>query len=263
MTVLIKCSKQSKKTNEDFFKRKDKELTNLDWAKWAGWFDTDGDFKLAKKNLQIQVRLRLKDKEPVELFANTFETSLSYEEFKTTTPVEKNGKQRNYTAKMYISVLGGEKAVWFIKNIKKYIYQKTFHVKKVCNVKNISYIPYTHELTYDELIKYLSSALQGDGSIYDNGESRKKGYMYLYSSNINYLNYMIKILRKNNIYFGDPSVVRIYVKNNGEKKNMYQIRLMAEQNDLIPLYEKIIPFIEMDRKRINAENTLEWLKSKQ
>ena len=263
MSVIIKCPKQSKKTNEDFFKRKDKELTNLDWAKWAGWFDTDGDFKLAKKNLQVQVRLRLKDREPVELFANTFETSLCYEEYKTTTPVERNGQQRSYTAKMYISVLSGSKAVWFIKNIKKYIRQKTFHVKKVCSAKNISYIPYTYELTYEELIKYLSSALQGDGSIYDNKESRKKGYLLLYSSNINYLNYMKKILKKNNIYFGDPSIIREYVKNNGEKKNMYQIRLRAEQNDLISLYEKITPLIEMDRKRINAENTLEWLKSRQ
>ena len=170
MSTIIKYAKQNKETNKEFFERKDKELTNLDWAKWAGWFDTDGDFKLAKKQLVVQVRLRLKDREPVELFSKTFETSLCYEEFKTTTPVEKNGKQRNYVAKVFISVLSGEKAIWFIKNIKKYIYQKTFHVKKVCNVKNISYIPYTHELTYNELMKYLSSALQGDGSIFDRNE---------------------------------------------------------------------------------------------
>lgn len=260
MSVIIKCQKQSKKTNEDFFKRKDKELTNLDWAKWAGWFDTDGDFKLAKKELLVQVRLRLKDREPVELFANTFETSLCYEEFKTTTPIEKNGKQRNYIAKVFISVLSGEKALWFIKNIKKYIYQKTFHVKKVCNVKNISYIPYTHELTYDELIKYLSSALQGDGSIMDRSQS--KGYMRLYSSNINYLIYIKKILKKNKIYFSEPHKSNEYTLKNGEKRNMYVIELTAE-NNMIPFYEEIIPLIEMDRKRINAENTLEWLKSRQ
>jgi len=44
MTVIIKYPKQENKTNKEFFKRKEQELTNLDWAKWAGWFDTDGCF---------------------------------------------------------------------------------------------------------------------------------------------------------------------------------------------------------------------------
>ena len=40
MTVLIKYLKQSKERNKVFFEKQ--KLINLDWAKWAGWFDTDG-----------------------------------------------------------------------------------------------------------------------------------------------------------------------------------------------------------------------------
>ena len=44
MTVLIKYPRQTKEGNKVFFEKKDQELTNLDWAKWAGWSDTDGYF---------------------------------------------------------------------------------------------------------------------------------------------------------------------------------------------------------------------------
>ena len=42
MTILIKYPRETKESNKVFFEKKDQELTNLDWAKWSGWFDTDG-----------------------------------------------------------------------------------------------------------------------------------------------------------------------------------------------------------------------------
>ena len=70
MTVINKYAFQTKKRNKEFFKRKDRELTNLDWAKWAGWFDTDGCFTTQwnkqRKCYQLFVDLRLHDKAPVE-----------------------------------------------------------------------------------------------------------------------------------------------------------------------------------------------------
>ena len=35
MTVINKYPKQENKKNKEFFKKKDRELTNLDWAKWV------------------------------------------------------------------------------------------------------------------------------------------------------------------------------------------------------------------------------------
>jgi hypothetical protein len=83
MTILIKYPKTNKETEKDFFNRKDKELTNLDWAKWGGWFDTDGYFY--SKGIHNIIGLKLKDKEPVELFCKTFETSFRYNEHNTVT----------------------------------------------------------------------------------------------------------------------------------------------------------------------------------
>ena len=44
LSVLIKYPYLTKESSKVFFEKKDQELTNLDWAKWAGWFDTDGCF---------------------------------------------------------------------------------------------------------------------------------------------------------------------------------------------------------------------------
>ena len=99
MTVLIKYPPQTKKRNKDFFERKNQELTNLDWAKWAGWFDTDGFFGLEKTGL------RLKDRQPVEMFSKIFETSLCYRTQKTITP---EPRRKEYTAETYTAQLKGE-----------------------------------------------------------------------------------------------------------------------------------------------------------
>ena len=90
MTVIIKRPPQTKERNKDFFKRKDQELTGLDWAKWGGWKDTDGFFQniyvKATNTLRKAVGLKLKDRQPVELFSEIFETSLTYLEHQTTAP---------------------------------------------------------------------------------------------------------------------------------------------------------------------------------
>ena len=70
MTVITKYPKQTKKRNKIFFEKKDRELTNLDWAKWGGWFDTDGCFSTGVKRPRAKrAEIQLKDKQPVELFS--------------------------------------------------------------------------------------------------------------------------------------------------------------------------------------------------
>ena len=250
MTVLIQYPKQSKKINEEFFKKKDKELTNLDWAKWGGWFDTDGSFL---EKTRTTIILKLKDKEPVELFCKTFETSFCYQEHNTVTP---NGNR--YVAKEFSGELRGPKAVWFTKNVAKYIFNKTTAVKKLLSKHGIFYVPYQHIFTKNELINYISSALQGDGTFYD--RNKNNNFITFYSNNVNYLKFIQNELNKHDVVFGGPYMSPGYNTQTGIR-NMFNITLKCKQKEkMIDFYETIIPKIEMTRKRENAMISLEYLK---
>ena len=48
MTILVKYEKQSKETNKILFEKLN-NLSNLEWARWGGWFDSDGSFSYDKK----------------------------------------------------------------------------------------------------------------------------------------------------------------------------------------------------------------------
>jgi len=167
MTVLNKYPKQTKERNKVFFEKKDQELTNLDWTKWAGWYDTDGCFtvfleriKGRKSNLHKVVKLSLKDRQPVELFSKTFETSLTYNEWKTITP---EPYRKEYIANVYVARLKAEKAIWFTKNIFPYLIKQE---KKDYAAKLLGYRPESKDFadwTTDEVIHYLATALEGDG----------------------------------------------------------------------------------------------------
>ena len=250
MTIIIKYPAQNKLSNKEFFERKNEELTNLDWSKWGGWFDTDGCFELNSD----RVALKLKDKEPVEIFSKIFETSLRYKEHKTHTP---NGK--NYIAKTYVAELRGQKAIWFTKNVSKYIFNKTMDVTNLLNKHNICYTPYKHQFTKGELINYIVSALQGDGTFYD--RNKNSNFITFYSNNVNYLKFIQNELNKHDVVFGGPYKGADYYTQNGTKRNMFQITLKCKQKEkMINFYETIIPKIEMIRKKEKAMISLEYLK---
>lgn len=183
MTVIIKRPAQSRERNKDFFKRKDQELTNLDWAKWGGWKDTDGFF-FSRKGVKREgkaVGLKLKDRQPAELFSETFETSLLYQEHPTIAP---NGKK--YIAKEYVAILCGPKAVWFTKNVYPYLIKEK---KKDYAANLLGYRPESKDLTTwttDEVLHYLGTAIAGDGS-FQNIYSDKAIKLNIYSSDIQYL----------------------------------------------------------------------------
>ena len=251
MTVLIKYPKTNKEIEKDFFNRKDKELTNLDWAKWGGWFDTDGSF-FSKGRYNV-ISLRLNDKEPVELFCKTFETSLRYNEHNTVTP---NGNR--YIAKEYIGEIRGQKAIWFTKNISKYIINKITAVKNLLDRHKISYEPLLHTFTKDELMNYIVSALQGDGTFFN--RDTNKHYISFYSANINYLKFIQNELSKHDVIFGGPYAGLVYKTRTGIK-TQFQLALGTKQRQkAIDFYEAIIPKIEMTRKRENAIISLGYLK---
>tara|TARA_R100000656_G_scaffold26067_1_gene22989 strand:- start:75 stop:872 length:798 start_codon:yes stop_codon:yes gene_type:complete len=162
LSVLIRYPYQTKKGNKIFFEKKDQELTNLDWAKWAGWFDTDGSFeKLANNRWWLKrATLSLKDRQPVELFSKIFETSLLYREYKTITP---EPYRKEYTAHQHKVTLTGKKATWFTKNVYPYLIKQE---KKEYAVKLLGYRPESKDFadwTPDEVTYYLATATEGDG----------------------------------------------------------------------------------------------------
>jgi len=71
MTVLIKYPRTTKLNVKYFTERKNEELTNLDWAKWAGWFDTDGSFSVnVKKANDYKCSLFLRSISSLIIFKN-------------------------------------------------------------------------------------------------------------------------------------------------------------------------------------------------
>lgn len=180
MAVIIKYPSQNKTKNKEFLKRKSKELISLDWAKWGGWFDTDGAF-----DSQGRVRLSLADREAVELFSKTFETSMVYMEGKTITP---EPYRKEYISKTYESSLRGEIAKWFAKNIAKFILIKK---EKIFKLVGEPFLVDDTEWTDEEFIRYIATAYDGDGCFgIHNQKNTKNLYrlvIKLNSSNIEYL----------------------------------------------------------------------------
>ena len=181
MTVIIKRPKQTPERNKDFFKRKEQELTNLDWAQWGGWKDTDGYFRTGDKREGKSVGLKLKDRQPAELFSEIFETSLCYLEHQTIAP---NGTK--YTAKEYIAILNGPRAIWFTKNVYPYLIKEK---KKNYAANLLGYRPESKDLTTwttDEVLHYLGTAIAGDGS-FQNIHKDTAIKLNIYSSDAQYL----------------------------------------------------------------------------
>ena len=166
--IITKYPQQNKKTNKEFFKRKELELTNLDWAKWAGWFDTDGclgayaDKRSLNGKSYSRGSLRLADRQPVELFSETFEVSLCYGEYKTITP---EPYRSEYIAKIYSAAISAEKSIWFTENVYPYLLKEE---KKRLASELLGYTPKSkaiEEWTKDEAIHYLATVIEGDGYI--------------------------------------------------------------------------------------------------
>jgi len=189
MTVLIKYPKQTEKRNKVFFEKKDRELTDLDWSKWAGWFVTDGSLNSCGNRSKCE--LELKDKQPVELFSKIFECSLKCREMKTVTP---DGK--NYRITTFASALHGEQAKWFTKNIYPYLIKQG---KKDYAVKLLGYRPESKDFadwTADEIRNYLATASEGDGRYRLSGKKTKRIEIGLYSNDVQFLSNVQNLVNK-------------------------------------------------------------------
>ena len=228
MTVITKYPKQTKKRNKIFFEKKDRELTNLDWAKWGGWFDTDGSFSTGvKRPREKRAEIKLKDKQPVELFSKTFETSLTYREHKTITP---EPYRYEYTAQVYTACLWGEKVHWFTRNVYPYLLKEE---KKDYAARLLGYRPESKnpdDWSPKEVINYSATAMEGDGSIQLWGLKDTSIRASLRSSDAQYLANVQRLIENKSHLRTAFREAKSYQTQEGVVRTQYQLDLMCSYN---------------------------------
>jgi hypothetical protein len=223
MTVITKYPKQTKKGNKIFFEKKDRELTNLDWAKWGGWFDTDGSFSGRRRRAEI----RLRDKQPVELFSKTFEASLVYHEHKTITP---EPYRYEYMAQVYYASLSAEKALWFTRNIYPYLLKEE---KKDYAASLLGYRPESKnpdDWSPEEVINYSATAMEGDGTIHLWGLKNTSIRASLRSSDAQYLANVQRLIENKSHLRTGFREAKNYQTQEGVVRTQYQLDLNCSYN---------------------------------
>jgi hypothetical protein len=265
MTVLIEYPKQTKKKNKVFFEKKDQELTNLDWSQQGGWFDTDGTFThtYAKEEQRWKKRadLKLKDRQPVELFSKTFETSLTDYLSKTITP---EPYKKKYTITMHQAILREEKAEWFTKNVYPYLIKQE---KKDYAAKLLGYRPESKDFadwTPEEVIHYLATAVEGDGHYGLDKRGKNTGiYVKLISRDVQYLSDVINLVDdKLGKLFSGISEKNTYTTKDGEEHLMYTANGYGSLNHNLDIFQSLVKdgLMTLDRKKQRVQEFLgqEW-----
>ena len=262
MTVIIKYPKQTKKTNKEFFKRKNRELTNLDWAKWAGWFDTDGCFtrqwNKQRKCYQLFADLRLHDRAPVELFSDMFETSLRYSEGNTITP---DGK--HYVAKVWRAALSGPKAVWFTENVSPYLIKEAKREYAGALLEDTVRSKDFNTWTKDEVTHYLATVIEGDGSIQiKNSKNTKHFKAAIVSKSPQYLANLVSIAASKLNIKSRFTKIKTYQTKSGFT-DMYALYILCSRKDRTNLdfLKNLLKYkvMTLDRKKEKVQEFVTWV----
>tara|TARA_R110002073_G_scaffold258870_1_gene421878 strand:+ start:98 stop:925 length:828 start_codon:yes stop_codon:yes gene_type:complete len=265
MTVIIKYPFQSKKRNKEFFKRKDQELTNLDWAKWAGWFDTDGCFvknpRKTELGYQLFVKLQLRDRQPTELFSDTFETSLVYQESNTVTP---NGAK--YIAKMFKGTLSGPKATWFTENLSPYLIKEEKREYAGAVLEDTVRSKNFNTWTKDEVTNYLATVIEGDGSVEIKPSRNKKSInIVISSSDKQYLANLVSIAAsKLNINCKFKKSKTYQTKRGTVTMYGLHIRCSKKNPENIDFLRSLLKYkvMTLDRKKEKIQGFVNWFDDK-
>jgi len=250
MAVIKKVKQKTKEELEQFINLKNLLTPNLEWCKWAGWMDTDGSIQVLKhkdekKANQIRVSLGLRDKQPVELLSDFFETNLIYKEFKTITP---EPYRREYTAKIYHTNIYGDKAACITKNIYPYLLNDA---KKQFAIRLLGYEPESKPLddwTKEEFVSYFATVVEGDGHIeLIHNKKSKRVRIAIKSSTIEYLCSLKYLLEK--LFDLDTNIVekQTYQTLNGIRTK-YDLLIKCQESDIYNLL--VAPNImTLDRKK--------------
>jgi len=253
--IIQKYPGSTRAVVSELIKRKTEQLTNLDWARWAGWFDTDGTFMVRTNGGTPAVRLALKDMEPVKLFSETFESTFAFNQFKTKSP-----QGKIYDAKVYVCETNSfGKCKWLAENMFPYLIGEE---KKNNAAKVIGYMPESKpfdEWTKEEALAYFATAIDGDG-----GVQLKHGTsitLSLYSSNAEYLAQVKELMEnKFNVHFhmvqsatyetkaGTRHRFNIYIGSKKENFDLYKLLVSNNVMTLERKREKILYFLKLKKE---------------
>ena len=267
MTVIIKYPKQAKQTNKEFFKRKDRELTNLDWAKWAGWFDTDGSFSRQKRKTsqgyQLFATLKLRDKQSVELFSQIFETSLCYQEGVTITP---NGTK--YMSKVFKAALSSVKAEWFTENVSPYLIKEAKREYAGAVLEDTVRSKDFNTWTKDEVTHYLATVIEGDGSVRVREHIRgnnKSLSITIVSNDTQYLANLVSIAASKLNVHSKFRKTKTYQTKRGTM-TMYALYILCSRKNRknIDFLKSLLKYnvMTLDRKKERVQEFVTWFDNK-
>ena len=259
MTIIEKKPRQNEETNRILFEKLDK-LSNLEWAKWGGWFDSDGSFSYSKKNKQITSSLQLSDKSPVEMFADTFEINLLSYNHKTNYE-----KSIGTSSEKFYACLTGERAIYFCKKVHPYIINKNNHLNNVLSQVNVKIDNGYLTMNDEEFFVWLVSFMEGDGCF---AILRGKTPVCKISSNNKHLlNYIkdrcakLKLVNFTDVYLKQKAGTT-YMSSTSNvlitRKNGYVLNV-NKKNEVKPFYEKILPYMTLDKKKQKVIESLRIL----
>ena len=242
--VIVHYGKKTKEEVKNFLVLKDLQSNNLDWCKWAGWIDTDGTLG-KRKDSYFFIMLGLRDRQPVELLSQFFETTLTYREHKTTTPPPYS---KEYIAKEYETRLTGLKAFFLIQKIYPYLLNEE---KKQRAIDILGYTPESKKLddwTKEEFVSYFATAFEGDGYVKIGKRKTKKDsiHLELSSSNAEYLSLIKYLIEK---YFNTLLPLRQTATYETKKGTRNKFRLHI--SNVEELYTLLVEdnIMTLDRKK--------------
>jgi hypothetical protein len=259
MTTIAKKPRQSEETNKILFEKLDK-LSNLEWAKWGGWFDSDGSFSFDKQK-QLRAALQLSDKSPVQMFADTFEINLLSSNRRTNYE-----KSTGTNSEKFSAYLTRARAVYFCKKVHPYIINKNNHLNNVLAKANIKINDGYLTMSDEEFFVWLVSFMEGDGCF---AILRGKTPVCKISSNNKHLlNYIkdrctkLKLVNFTDVYLKQKAGTT-YMSSTSNvlitRKDGYVLNV-NKKSEIKPFYEKILPYMTLDKKKQKVIESLNIFK---
>jgi hypothetical protein len=256
---MTKKTRQNEETNKILFEKLDK-LSNLEWAKWGGWFDSDGSFSYSKKK-QFRAALQLSDKSPVEMFANTFDVNLLTFNYKTNYE-----KSTGTSSEKFYACITSERAIYFCKKIHPYIINKNNHLNNILAKVNVKIEGEYLTMNDEEFFVWLVSFMEGDGCFAIS--SKKNSSCKISSNNKHLLNYIkdrctkLKLVNFTDVYLKQKAGTT-YMSSTSNvlitRKNGYVLNV-CKKSEIKPFYEKILPYMTLDKKKQKVIESLSILK---
>lgn len=225
---------------------------------YAGMMDGDGTIIKENKKRKLQCKLELTEDAalPVTELADIFDLSVSKR-------VRSGEKYKNTKPTLMITI-AGLKAKFFLINIYPYMLEK----KEECKASLISagcpehffedpFMEY-RKFSYEYLAGYTDA--EGHIGVY---LSKKSSYFFFYSltsTNFKQINFISKNLKKDGFKIKIRTDDYKRTKDGIEKtyKTSYQLHVNGGHKDRAKLYNKLLPFMKMEKKIKKMKETIKY-----